>query len=107
MKQFLKSICIGVAVGMMVSCSIFKSSNKMNAAIEKYKYLHENLGSKDYEVVEIIPRTQEIIDFDIDTVGKNILIEAKSFEEWRKEYSFIKIDFEGNLISSTKEGGYL
>ena len=33
----------------------------MNAEIEKYKYLHENLGSKDYEVVEIIPRTQEII----------------------------------------------
>ena len=79
----------------------------MNTEIEKYKYLHENLGSKDYEVVEIIPRTQEIIDFDIDTVGKSILIEAKSFEEWRKEYSFIKIDFEGNLISSTKEGGVL
>jgi hypothetical protein len=92
---------------VMVSCSIFKSSNNMNTEIEKYKYLHENLGSKDYEVVEIIPRTQEIIDFDIDTVGKSILIEAKSFEEWRKEYSFIKIDFEGNLISSTKEGGVL
>ncbi|WP_311326750.1 hypothetical protein [Capnocytophaga sputigena] len=79
----------------------------MNAEIEKYQYLHENLGSKDYEVVEIISRTQEVIDFDIDTVGKNILIEAKSFEEWKKEYSFIKIDFEGNLISSTKEGGVL
>ena len=46
MKQFLKSICIGVAVGMVMSCSIFKSSNNMNAAIEKYKYLHENLGSR-------------------------------------------------------------
>ena len=107
MEQLLKSICIGVGIGMVMSCSIFKNSNNMNAEIEKYQYLHENLGSKDYEVVEIIPRTQEIIDFDIDTVGKNILIEAKSFEEWRKEYSFIKIDFEGNLISSTKEGGYL
>ena len=107
MKQFLKSICIGVAVGMMVSCSIFKSSNNMNAEIEKYKYLHENLGSKDYEVVEIIPRTQEIKFFKIDTVGKFMLVTGASFEEWRKESCFLKVDFEGNIIGHPDGGGDL
>ncbi|WP_314270721.1 hypothetical protein [Capnocytophaga sputigena] len=105
MKQFLKSICIGVAVGMMVSCSIFKSSNNMNAEIEKYKYLHENLGSKEYEVVEIIPRTQEIKFFKIDTVGKFMLVTGVSFEEWRKERCFLKVDFEGNIIGHPEGGG--
>ena len=105
MKQLLKSICIGVAVGMMVSCSIFKSSNNMNAEIEKYKYLHENLGSKDYEVVEIIPRTQEIKFFKIDTVGKFMLVTGVSFEEWRKESCFVKFDFEGDIIGPPEGGG--
>ena len=107
MKQFLKSICIGVAVGMMVSCSIFKSSNNMNAAIEKYKYLHENLGSKDYEVVEIIPRTQEVKKFRIDTIAKTIIVSAVAFEEWRKERSYLKLDFEGNIIGHPDGGGFL
>ena len=107
MKQLLKSICIGVAVGMMVSCSIFKSSNNMNAEIEKYKYLHENLGSKDYEVVEIIPRTQEIKFFKIDTIGKFMLVTGVSFEEWRKESCFLKVDFEGNIIGHPDGGGDL
>ena len=107
MKQFLKSICIGVAVGMMVSCSIFKSSNNMNAEIEKYKYLHENLGSKDYEVVEIIPRTQEVKKFRIDTIAKTIIVSGVAFEEWRKERSYLKLDFEGNIIGHPEGGGYL
>ena len=104
MKQLLKSICIGVAVGMMVSCSIFKSSNNMNAEIEKYKYLHENLGSKDYEVVEIIPRTQEVKKFRIDTIAKTIIVSAVAFEEWRKERSYLKLDFEGNIIGHPDGG---
>ena len=104
MKQLLKSICIGVAVGMMVSCSIFKSSNNMNAAIEKYKYLHENLGSKDYEVVEIIPRTQEVKKFRIDTIAKTIIVSGVAFEEWRKERSYLKLDFEGNIIGHPDGG---
>ena len=107
MKQLLKSICLCVAVGMMVSCSIFKSSNNMNAEIEKYQYLHENLGSKDYEVVEIIPRTQEIKFFKIDTVGKFMLVTGVSFEEWRKERCFLKVDFEGNIIGHPEGGGDL
>ena len=107
MKQFLKSICIGVAVGMMVSCSIFKSSNNMNAEIEKYQYLHENLGSKDYEVVEIIPRTQEVKKFRIDTIAKTIIVSGVAFEEWRKERSYLKLDFEGNIIGHPEGGGYL
>ena len=107
MKQLLKSICIGVAVGMMVSCSIFKSSNNMNAEIEKYKYLHENLGSKDYEVVEIIPRTQEVKKFRIDTIAKTIIVSAVAFEEWRKERSYLKLDFEGNIIGHPDGGGFL
>ena len=107
MKQLLKSICLCVAVGMMVSCSIFKSSNKMNAAIEKYKYLHENLGSKDYEVVEIIPRTQEVKKFRIDTIAKTIIVSAVAFEEWRKERSYLKLDFEGNIIGHPDGGGFL
>ena len=81
MEQLLKSICIGVGIGMVMSCSIFKSSNKMNAEIEKYKYLHENLGSKDYEVVEIIPRTQEVKKFRIDTIAKTIIVSGVAFEE--------------------------
>ena len=36
MEQLLKSICIGVAVGMMVSCSIFKFVQK----IVPFKYFH-------------------------------------------------------------------
>ena len=107
MEQLLKSICLCVAVGMMVSCSIFKSSNNMNAAIEKYKYLHENLGSKDYEVVEIIPRTQEVKKFRIDTIAKTIIVSAVAFEEWRKERSYLKLDFEGNIIGHPDGGGYL
>ena len=107
MKQLLKSICIGVAVGMMVSCSIFKSSNNMNAEIEKYKYLHENLGSKDYEVVEIIPRTQEVKKFRIDTIAKTIIVSGVAFEEWRKERSYLKLDFEGNIIGHPEGGGDL
>jgi len=92
---------------VMVSCSIFKSSNNMNAEIEKYQYLHENLGSKDYEVVEIIPRTQEIKFFKIDTVGKFMLVTGVSFEEWRKERCFLKVDFEGNIIGHPEGGGDL
>ena len=107
MKQLLKSICIGVAVGMVMSCSIFKSSNNMNAEIEKYKYLHENLGSKDYEVVEIIPRTQEVKKFRIDTIAKTIIVSGVAFEEWRKERSYLKLDFEGNIIGHPEGGGYL
>ena len=107
MKQLLKSICLCVAVGMMVSCSIFKSSNNMNAAIEKYQYLHENLGSKDYEVVEIIPRTQEVKKFRIDTIAKTIIVSGVAFEEWRKERSYLKLDFEGNIIGHPEGGGFL
>ena len=79
----------------------------MNAEIEKYKYLHENLGSKDYEVVEIIPRTQEIKFFKIDTIGKFMLVTGVSFEEWRKESCFLKVDFEGNIIGHPDGGGFL
>ena len=79
----------------------------MNAEIEKYKYLHENLGSKDYEVVEIIPRTQEIKFFKIDTIGKFMLVTGVSFEEWRKESCFLKVDFEGNIIGHPDGGGDL
>ena len=107
MEQLLKSICLCVAVGMMVSCSIFKSSNNMNTEIEKYKYLHENLGSKDYEVVEIIPRTQEVKKFRIDTIAKTIIVSAVAFEEWRKERSYLKLDFEGNIIGHPDGGGFL
>ncbi|MBM0660053.1 hypothetical protein [Capnocytophaga genosp. AHN8471] len=107
MEQLLKSICLCVAVGMMVSCNIFKSSNNMNAAIEKYQYLHENLGSKDYEVVEIIPRTQEVKKFRIDTIAKTIIVSAVAFEEWRKERSYLKLDFEGNIIGHPDGGGFL
>ena len=107
MKQLLKSICLCVAVGMVMSCSIFKSSNNMNAAIEKYQYLHENLGSKDYEVVEIIPRTQEVKKFRIDTIAKTIIVSGVAFEEWRKERSYLKLDFEGNIIGHPDGGGFL
>ena len=90
---------------MMMSCSIFKNSNNMNAEIEKYKYLHENLGSKDYEVVEIIPRTQEVKKFRIDTIAKTIIVSGVAFEEWRKERSYLKLDFEGNIIGHPDGGG--
>ena len=79
----------------------------MNAEIEKYKYLHENLGSKDYEVVEIIPRTQEVKKFRIDTIAKTIIVSAVAFEEWRKERSYLKLDFEGNIIGHPDGGGFL
>ena len=105
MEQLLKSICIGVGIGMVMSCSIFKSSNNMNAEIKKYQYLHENLGSKDYEVVEIIPRTQEVKKFRIDTIAKTIIVSGVAFEEWRKERSYLKLDFEGNIIGHPEGGG--
>ena len=107
MEQLLKSICLCVAIGMVMSCSIFKSSNNMNTEIEKYQYLHENLGSKDYEVVEIIPRTQEVKKFRIDTIAKTIIVSAVAFEEWRKERSYLKLDFEGNIIGHPDGGGFL
>jgi len=92
---------------MVISCNIFKTVPKMNPTLEKYQYLHENLGSKDYEVVEIIPRTQEIKFFKIDTVGKFMLVTGVSFEEWRKERCFLKVDFEGNIIGHPEGGGDL
>ena len=92
-------------VFMVISCNIFKTVPKMNPTLEKYQYLHENLGSKDYEVVEIIPRTQEIKFFKIDTVGKIMLVTGVSFEEWRKERCFLKVDFEGNIIGHPEGGG--
>ena len=107
MKQLLKSICLCVAVGMVMSCNIFKTVPKMNPTLEKYKYLHENLGSKDYEVVEIIPRTQEVKKFRIDTIAKTIIVSAVAFEEWRKERSYLKLDFEGNIIGHPDGGGFL
>ena len=94
-------------VFMAISCNIFKTVPKMNSTLEKYKYLHENLGSKDYEVVEIIPRTQEIKFFKIDTVGKFMLVTGVSFEEWRKESCFLKVFFEGNIIGHPDGGGDL
>ena len=107
MEQLLKSICIGVAIGMLMSCNIFKTVPKMNPTLEKYQYLHENLGSKDYEVVEIIPRTQEVKKFRIDTIAKTIIVSAVAFEEWRKEHSYLKLDFEGNIIGHPDGGGFL
>ena len=107
MKQLLKSICLCVAVGMVMSCNIFKTVPKMNPTLEKYQYLHENLGSKDYEVVEIIPRTQEVKKFRIDTIAKTIIVSAVAFEEWRKERSYLKLDFEGNIIGHPDGGGFL
>ena len=107
MEQLLKSICIGVAIGMVMSCNIFKTVPKMNPTLEKYQYLHENLGSKDYEVVEIIPRTQEVKKFRIDTIAKTIIVSAVAFEEWRKEHSYLKLDFEGNIIGHPDGGGFL
>ena len=107
MKQLLKSICLCVAVGMVMSCNIFKTVPKMNPTLEKYQYLHENLGSKDYEVVEVIPHTQEIKFFKIDTVGKFMLVTGVSFEKWRKESCFLKVDFEGNIIGHPEGGGDL
>ena len=94
-------------VFMVISCNIFKSVPKMNPTLEKYKYLHENLGSKDYEVVEIIPRTQEVKKFRIDTIAKTIIVSGVAFEEWRKERSYLKLDFEGNIIGHPDGGGYL
>ena len=94
-------------VFMVISCNIFKSVPKMNPTLEKYKYLHENLGSKDYEVVEIIPRTQEVKKFRIDTIAKTIIVSAVAFEEWRKERSYLKLDFEGNIIGHPNGGGFL
>ena len=94
-------------VFMVISCNIFKSVPKMNPTLEKYKYLHENLGSKDYEVVEIIPRTQEVKKFRIDTIAKTIIVSAVAFEEWRKERSYLKLDFEGNIIGHPDGGGFL
>ncbi|WP_314288953.1 hypothetical protein [Capnocytophaga sputigena] len=107
MKQLLKSICLCVAVGMVMSCNIFKTVPKMNPTLEKYQYLHENLGSKDYEVVEIIPRTQEVKKFRIDTIAKTIIVSGVAFEEWRKERSYLKLDFEGNIIGHPDGGGFL
>ena len=94
-------------VFMVISCNIFKSVPKMNPTLEKYKYLHENLGSKDSEVVEIIPRTQEVKKFRIDTIAKTIIVSAVAFEEWRKERSYLKLDFEGNIIGHPNGGGFL
>ena len=107
MEQLLKSICIGVAIGMLMSCNIFKTVPKMNPTLEKYQYLHENLGSKDYEVVEIIPRTQEVKKFRIDTIAKTIIVSGVAFEEWKKERSYLKLDFEGNIIGHPDGGGFL
>ena len=107
MEQLLKSICIGVAIGMVMSCNIFKTVPKMNPTLEKYQYLHENLGSKDYEVVEIIPRTQEVKKFRIDTIAKTIIVSGVAFEEWKKERSYLKLDFEGNIIGHPDGGGFL
>ena len=100
----MKSLIILMSSIVMVSCSIFKSSNNINTEIEKYQYLHENLGSKDYEVVEIIPRTQEVKKFRIDTIAKTIIVSAVAFEEWRKERSYLKLDFEGNIIGHPDGG---
>ena len=107
MEQLLKSICLCVAIGMVISCNIFKTVPKMNPTLEKYQYLHENLGSKDYEVVEIIPRTQEVKKFRIDTIAKTIIVSGVAFEEWRKERSYLKLDFEGNIIGHPEGGGDL
>ncbi|ATA90292.1 hypothetical protein CGC58_11460 [Capnocytophaga stomatis] len=76
---------------------------------KKYKFLHENPGSKNYEVVELIPRTQKLKSFEIDTIGKKLLIVGNPYEEWREgdddAYSFIKTDFEGNILNHPYGGG--
>ncbi|WP_212906739.1 hypothetical protein, partial [Capnocytophaga stomatis] len=78
---------------------------------KKYKFLHENPGSKNYEVVELIPRTQKLKSFEIDTIGKKLLIVGNPYEEWREgdkdAYCLIKTDFEGNILSHPYGSGVM
>ncbi|GIM50949.1 hypothetical protein CAPN003_24010 [Capnocytophaga stomatis] len=79
--------------------------------LKQYKFLHENPGSKNYEVVELIPRTQKLKSFEIDTIGKTLLILGRVYEEWREgdkdAYRLIKTDFEGNILSHPYGGGVM
>ncbi|WP_203969057.1 hypothetical protein, partial [Capnocytophaga stomatis] len=78
---------------------------------KKYKFLHENPGSKNYEVVELIPRGQKLRRFRVDTIGKKLLISGEPYEEWREGdkdfYTYIKTDFEGNILNHPYGGGEL
>ena len=72
---------------------------------EKYQFLHENQGSKNFEVVTIIPKEQKVHKFLIDTVGKQLFIIGVPYEEWREERSRLKVDFRGNIIDSIERVG--
>ena len=78
-------------------------------ALGGYKFLHENLGSKNYEVVELIPRNQKLYKLRLDTIGKKLLISGVPYEEWREgdddAYTSIKTDFEGNIVGYPDGGG--
>ncbi|ATA90288.1 hypothetical protein CGC58_11450 [Capnocytophaga stomatis] len=104
-----KWIVIGLSI---VACwGIYKSIKyvMLQEELKQYKFLHENPGSKNYEVVELIPRIQKLKSFEIDTIGKKLLIAGVPYEEWRERdddaYSFIKTDFEGNILSHLYRGG--
>lgn len=98
-----KWIVIGLSI---VACwGIYKSIKyvMLQEELKQYKFLHENPGSKNYEVVELIPRGQKLRRFRVDTIGKKLLISGEPYEEWREGdkdfYTYIKTDFEGNILS--------
>ncbi|WP_212906734.1 hypothetical protein [Capnocytophaga stomatis] len=106
-----KWIVIGLSI---VACwGIYKSIKyvMLQEELKQYKFLHENPGSENYEVVELIPRGQKLRRFRVDTIGKKLLISGEPYEEWREGdkdfYTYIKTDFEGNILSHPYGGGEL
>ena len=79
--------------------------------LKQYKFLHENPGSKNYEVVELIPKTQQLRRIRLDTLEKRLQIVGTPYQEWRKgekgAYTNVKTDFEGNIVGYPKGGGEL
>ncbi|WP_212906735.1 hypothetical protein [Capnocytophaga stomatis] len=104
-----KWIVIGLSI---VACwGIYKSIKyvMLQEELRQYKFLHENPGSKNYEVVELIPRNQKLYKLRLDTIGKKLLISGVPYEEWRERdndaYTSIKTDFEGNIVGYPDGGG--
>ena len=73
--------------------------------LSQYQFLHENQGSKNFEVVDLIPKEQKVHRFRIDTVRKQLLIIGIPYEEWKKDSSSIKANFYGDTTDEYDDIG--
>jgi len=97
-----KIILITILIFSLVSCHM----KSQEIDYTQFKELHEHQGSKNYEIVEIIPTQNQASYFQVDTISKNVFVnsffEPKSKRREEMEYDRLRLD----MFGTTKDKGF-